>query len=185
MTSVEPTHPYCKVQIGVVLRQHAVEGSVLVAIRRIPLRVSEWQSYTCNVSATDNPTLVQPIDACYKVLGKSCNVKLVYASLESVGAAGTGVYEFTLPAGLSIDTALMQVATGLAYSETLAYPGYTAGHLGQGIIANVDGLTNCFAVPTSSTTFALIADGNPVCSDSFSFADQKLMIRIELNIPLA
>ncbi|KKM00998.1 hypothetical protein LCGC14_1798810 [marine sediment metagenome] len=87
-----------------------------------------WATFTPQVEAvTSNPTLAttHKKKASFKVVGKSLHIIWSYSHIFATGAtAGSGDYLFPLPAGFTIDTSKLDVAS---IENTFAY-GTPVGH---------------------------------------------------------
>jgi hypothetical protein len=111
-----------------------------------------WTSYTPVITGTTtNPTIPTSgtITGSYSVNGKMLNLNIKYfASSVSGGAAGSGSYIFSLPAGYIIDTTKANIPT--AFSQT-AGDGLDGGVVGSATARNSGATAFGWATPLTTT----------------------------------
>jgi hypothetical protein len=111
-----------------------------------------WTSYTPVITGTTtNPTIPTSgtITGSYTVNGKMLNLNIKYfAPSTAGGAAGSGSYIFSLPAGYVIDTTKVSIPT--AFSQT-AGDGLDGGVVGSATSRNAGSTAFGWATPLTTT----------------------------------
>ena len=115
-----------------------------------------WTPYTPSVTApTTSPTLPTSAitTASYQVQGKTLFLKYqMSASAQTGGANGSGTYNFSLPAGYTIDTTKVVLPT---LTGTAADSGYDGSSIGHYYITNSSSNYIGKVVPLTTTTVGL------------------------------
>jgi len=125
----------CSILFGVTVGGFIQAELLSQYVNTIP-SITDWQSYVMNIGAvTTAPTkgTIVVDNAQWRRVGS--NMEIMYTYLQSVaGASGSGIYLFPIPAGYTIDTALMATCLGTgnygvgaagsgnAYNGTNHYP---------------------------------------------------------------
>ncbi len=151
--------------------------------------VSTIQSSITISATTTAPTLgtksIEKID--YRTIGDKRKVS--YRLGWAAGTAGSGDYLYTLPTGISFNTAsgYNPTYTGVLWSPDVNAMAPYLISVSGGIIQSTSWSTQCFLMPYSSTTFRLLLTNNNTNSFGFNsstwypFSDEGLL-NIEFEI---
>lgn len=141
----------------------------------------EWTNFTPTISAvTTAPTLAttHKKHATYKVVGKSLHIIWSYSHIFATGAiAGSGDYLFPIPAGYTIDTSKVELAS---LENTFGY----GTPIGNGHIMQDSAERNLLVTVYDTTQLKLIA-GTKFASNgwfSMDINNQKIMFTAEIPI---
>lgn len=140
--------------------------------------ITDWQSYTPTVTATTtNPTFgtIAAHSASYRRVGDSAHIRYTFRQT-SAGTAGSGTYLFSLPPGLSIDSAKINTnANSISNPYVMGSAYFGAGVAGEVIYST--GQTNKVTLSAGPNQFT-----SATATDNFGAANAT--IGFEAMVPI-
>lgn len=125
---------------------------------------SSWYTYTPTIGTYSgtSPTYAttRTLQGLYKIAGKTLHMKYLYHASSTSGATnGSGVYTFSIPSNLTIDTILAKIPTSISSSNG-NYAGVNGTVLGFGVAGGSLAYANVSVVPLSETSLGLYMNGS-------------------------
>lgn len=120
-----------------------------------PTNSSGWKSFTTNITgsvANPTPNTVTTLSY-YLQYGNMLYINYYYVCA-SGGGAGSGIYQFSIPSGFTIDTTIMPTLVGSNFRSPLGF-----GTIAQG---SVRGLA--FSYLYNNTTYAIVPNASGTTS---------------------
>lgn len=144
--------------------------------------MTDWETYTCNITgAVTDPTTGTLTTNTARSRRVGANLEVMYELHQTTaGTAGSGLYLFSIPEGLEIDTTLINVETDRNLGSTCGTAnGYTVANVGM------DGVV----YPSTATTLSLTFGNNAIAetalwSGDFHLGNAAAVYKFRASVPI-
>lgn len=145
--------------------------------------ITDWQSYTPIITAvTTNPTKASSTTEVARFRRVGDSIEIQYNLFQNIagGTAGSGIYRFSIPPGLTIDSSKVSINTDPNVSKVGTAEAYS-GALTKSLVGTV------FAATTTQLSVALLNDTSAFASASSSFvslSEVNLTYNFTASVPI-